>query len=430
MVVPLAGVSVASGIALLVFEPMGSWPASAFAASAWGAIRTLVLAAEFLGRCPWATVRIAARFWPAVLCAAGGLCLRTRGESVRTRRTGLAVLAGSLVLAAALGTFGPGRSFPRLVFFDVGQGDSVLLELPRRRYVLVDAGPGPGAAAGEAAFGVRDAGRSVVLPYLRQEGVTRIECLVITHAHADHFGGAASVLRGVRVDTLLLPAGRSADVHLAGLAELAERRGTTVREARSGDALSVGRFRFAVQWPGEAAAAWPENDNSLVLRGLVSGCAVLLTGDIERRAETAILETRDDISAGVLKVAHHGSGTSSSEEFVRQVRPGLAVIQVGMRNRHGHPDAATLRRLLATGATVLRTDRDGAVVVTFRGGRPVATSVVGGIEHAPGEAQGSSSEPSDGVTGPTVTKEQFSGSMTRRAASSTSSRVTDWMTDG
>jgi competence protein ComEC len=324
-----------------------------------------------------------------------------RAESVRGRRAGLAVLVGSAVLTAALGLTGPGRSFPRLVFFDVGQGDSILLELPRRRYVLVDAGPGPTSADRASGQRVRDAGRDVVLPHLRHEGVTRLDGLVITHAHADHLGGAASVLSAVRVDTLFLPAGGSADARLVELVHLAQRRGARVREVRSGDTLSIGGFRFAVLWPDPTvAASWSENNSSLVLRGLVSGCGVLLTGDIERRAEVRICAAHEDLSAWVLKVPHHGSGTSSTEAFLRRVSPGLAVAQVGERNRHGHPDVETLHRLDAVRAAVLRTDLDGAVVVTIREGRTIARSVASGREHVLREVRSRATSRRTGSRGP------------------------------
>jgi competence protein ComEC len=116
-VVPLAGLSVAAGLAMLAFEPLGSWPASAFAAVAWSSIRLLVWITERLGDCPWATVRIASRFWPAVLCATTGLTLRVRATSVRTRRVGTAVVLASGVVAASLFLAGPGRSYARIVFF-------------------------------------------------------------------------------------------------------------------------------------------------------------------------------------------------------------------------------------------------------------------------------------------------------------------------
>jgi competence protein ComEC len=378
-VVPLAGVAVASGVATLALDPVGAWPASAFAACAWGAIRLLVLVAETLGGCPWATVRVASRFWPVAAFGVAGLGLRMRATSRPGGRAGAAVLAGAALVAAALVFFGPGRSFPRVVFLDVGQGDSVLLELPRRRYALVDAGPGPAPGGEPWRAGPRDAGRVVVVPYLRREGVTRLAGLAVTHAHADHFGGASAVVRAVEVDTLYLPAGGRAKAGLDSLAALAERRGATVREVRSGDAVTLGGVRFDVLWPeGPGVAARPENDRSLVLRGLVSGHPVLLTGDIESRSEERLCGAGTTISASVLKVPHHGSRTSSTEQFVRRVSPRLAVVQVGGRNRHGHPSAEALRRLEAAGATVVRTDLDGAVVLSFRGGTACARTVASG----------------------------------------------------
>jgi len=383
-VVPLAGLSVAAGIAMLAVDALGRWPASAFAAVAWSSIRLLVLITERLGDCPWATVRVASRFWPAVLCATAGLCLRVRAASVRTRRVGTVVVLASGVVAASLVLTGPGRSYARVVFFDVGQGDSILLELPRRQYALVDAGPGPTSVAQAGMPGVRDAGTDVVLRHLRREGITRLAALVVTHAHADHYGGAASVLLGVRVDTLILPVGRTADVRLANLMAVARRRGTGVREVSWGETVRVGNTLLTVLWPDPAVAAeWSENNCSVVLRGSVSGHDLMLTGDIERRAENRLCSMPRLLSADLLKAPHHGSGTSSTEGFIRCVSPGLAVVQVGERNRYGHPDPETLDRLEAAGATVMRTDVDGAVVVTFRRGRAVARCVVSGREWVP-----------------------------------------------
>jgi competence protein ComEC len=385
-VVPLAGVAVASGIATLVFDPIGSWPAGAFAACAWGSIRLLVLVAESLGGCPWATVRVASRFWPVALCAASGLGITLGAASALRRRAGISLLAGASLLAIALAAFGPGRSFPRIVFFDVGQGDSVLLELPRRRYLLVDAGPGPAPGGESWRAGSRDAGRDVVVPHLRRAGVTRLAGVVVTHAHADHFGGAPAVLRAVAVDTLYLPDDGRKRPALDSLACLAERRGTAVREVRSGDALAVGDVRLRVLWPeGPDAGTESENDRSVVLRGLVSDRAILLTGDIESRAEERLCSAGALLSATILKVPHHGSRTSSTGPFVQRASPELAVIQVGARNRHGHPGPSTLRRLKDEGSVVMRTDLDGAVVLTFRRGVVIARTVASGRNWVSGE---------------------------------------------
>jgi len=389
-VVPLAGLSVAAGLAMLAFEPLGSWPASAFAAVAWSSIRLLVWITERLGDCPWATVRIASRFWPAVLCATTGLTLRVRATSVRARRVGTAVVVAAGIVAATLFLTGPGRSHARIVFFDVGQGDSILLELPRRQYALVDAGPGPTSADQVGVPGVRDAGADVVLRHLGREGIARLAALVVTHAHADHYGGAVSVLLGVRVDTLILPVGRTADPRLTNLIAVARRRGTGIREVSWGETLRVGNALLTVLWPDPAVTAeWSENNCSVVLWGSVSGHNLMLTGDIERRAENRLSTMPRLLPADLLKVSHHGSGTSSTKGFIRGVSPGLAVVQVGERNRYGHPCPETLDRLEAAGATVMRTDVDGAVVITFRRGRAVARCVASGREcvlrsHGPG----------------------------------------------
>ncbi len=380
-VVPLAGLSVAAGLAMLACEPLGSWPASAFAAVAWCSIRLLVWITERLGDCPWATVRVASRFWPAVLCATTGICLRVRATSIRARRVGAGIVLASGVLAMTLFLTGPGRSYARIVFFDVGQGDSILLELPRRQYALVDAGPGPTSATQAGVPGVRDAGADVVLRHLKREGITRLAALVVTHAHADHYGGAASVLHGVSVDTLILPVGRAADPRLANLMAVARGRGTGVREICSDETLRIGDAFLTVLWPDPAVTAeWSENNCSVVLWGSVSGHGLMLTGDIERRAEKRLCTEPGLLSAGLLKVPHHGSATSSTGEFIQRVSPGLAVVQVGERNRYGHPCPETLDRLEAAGAAVMRTDVDGAVVVMFRRGRAVARCVVSGRE--------------------------------------------------
>lgn len=149
----------------------------------------------------------------------------------------------------------------------------------------------------------------------------------------------------------------------------------------SGETLRVGDALLAVLWPDRAVTAkWSENNCSVVLWGRVSGHGLMLTGDIELRAEKRLSTMPRLLSADLLKAPHHGSGTSSTEGFIRCVSPGLAVVQVGERNRYGHPDPETLARLEAAGATVMRTDVDGAVVVTFRGGRAVARCVASGRE--------------------------------------------------
>ena len=157
---------------------------------------------------------------------------------------------------------------------------------------------------------------------------------------------------------------------LADVITAARSAGARVREVARGDGVFRNRRSIltALGPPEDWAAGAPsENDRSIVLLASVSGARLLLTGDIERPAERRLLSDGCELRAQVLKVPHHGAATSSTRPFLDAVRPGLAVCSVGLRNRHGHPDRAVIDRLRAGGASVLRTDRDGAVLVSIRG---------------------------------------------------------------
>jgi len=385
--VPLAGLSVASGTATLAFDALGTWPSAAFGAVAWSSCSLLAAVTGLLGAAPWSSVGVATRFWPATLGAVAGLSIVLRARTHRARGAGGALVAAAVAAAVVLSVAGPGRSYPRVVLFDVGQGDSVLLELPRRQYVLVDAGPGPGTllryddnSRAEGSWRPRDLGAAVVVPYLEREAIGRLRMLVVTHAHADHYGGVASVLAAVRVDTLALPPGRTADPRLASIVELARKRRTRVVEVARGRTMAFGSTSVRVLSPErEFARRCSENDASVVLSADLAGGSVLLTGDIEDAAEGRLLGARG-IAADLLKVPHHGSDTSSTTEFLGRVLPSLAVVQTGEGNRHGHPGDDALGRIRRAGALVARTDLDGAVVVDFCGGSMKARCVLSGRE--------------------------------------------------
>lgn len=252
--------------------------------------------------------------------------------------------AGALALLLAAGALvawpllRPPDGRLRLTVLDVGQGDAIVVETPDGRALLIDAGPGGPMRL--------DTGERVVAPYLWNRGYLRLATAIVTDPDADHAGGSAAI-----------------------------RRLFTVAEPWDAETLARGPHWFggamlSLVWPRADAArhaAQGRNDETLVLRIEYGLASFLLASDIEAAAEQALVASRAPLGATVLKVAHHGSRTSSTPEFLRAVAPTLAVVSVGARNPYGHPDAGVLERLRTAGARVFRTDSDGAVILETDG---------------------------------------------------------------
>ncbi|HUH13255.1 MAG TPA: ComEC/Rec2 family competence protein, partial [Longimicrobiales bacterium] len=281
------------------------------------------------------------------------------------RRLAAVGMAASRVIAAPV--LARQRSTLEIHAIDVGQGDALALRTPRGRWILVDAGPrGMGY----------DAGRSRVVPYLLRQGAGRLDLLVITHPDADHVGGAAAVLDALGAGAVLDPglaAGK--DVYLEALREAAE-GGTRWLAGVAGDELEIDgvRLRVLAPAPGEVAGGAESNAVSVVFRAEFGAFAALFTGDADVAVERRLLRDGPELlRAQLLKVGHHGSATSTSEELLVAMGTPLAVISVGRRNRYGHPHPAVLERLERRGVRVLRTDRNGAI--TIRAARSGAVRV-------------------------------------------------------
>jgi len=271
--------------------------------------------------------------------------------AVTVRRARPPVVLGA-VLALALGavlsrTQAAGLAAPaglRITFLDVGQGDATLIQW-RRSAILVDTGPPDGP----------------VLACLRRAGVRRLDLLVVTHAQADHDGGAAAVLHALPVALVLDGRDGVRDPNGVRMAMEAARRGVRLLSAHAGEVLRVGGIALRVLWPapGHAEAGADPNQRAIVAEADAGGVRTLLTAD----AESDVLAGLDLGAVDVLKVSHHGSADARLPALLERLRPRLAAIEVGRRNVYGHPAAATVRALLAAGAAVVRTDRDGSVSV-------------------------------------------------------------------
>lgn len=231
-------------------------------------------------------------------------------------------------------------------FLDVGQGDAILLQSPSGRRILVDTGPDRSVLAG--------LGRH--LPLLDRS----IDLLVITHADTDHSAGAADVLRRYRVGALLLPSPKGATpAYRAALAEAAARRVPVLFPDPGLDLRFDDGLTLDIVWPTPAGRRLDTNNAGIALRAMTHDRSVLLTGDMEKPAETALLKTGAPLGADVLKVAHHGSATSTATGMLLAVSPRKAVISAGRRNAYGHPSPAVLGRLRAAGVAVHVTGWEG-----------------------------------------------------------------------
>jgi competence protein ComEC len=248
-----------------------------------------------------------------------------------------------------------------LVFFDVGQGDALLVSTPTGEHILVDTGP--------RSFGGGSAVEYSVLPYLKQRGIDRLNAVVVTHPDGDHLGGLPSILRTVSVGRVL-HSGQQVDTDLYGRTRrLMKEHGVSERAVKRGDAFRVGNVRFQVLGPPARPlrrGIESENGRSVVLHLAYGETDLLLPGDVEATAEQDLVRTYgSQLASRVVKVPHHGSETSSTPLFVETAVDSSgktrAVVSVGQSNRFGMPDPNVLERWRAKGASVQSTAEDGAV---------------------------------------------------------------------
>lgn len=253
----------------------------------------------------------------------------------------------------------------RATFLDVGQGDAALVDLPDGSLLVIDTGGAPN--------GGPDPGERVLVPLLRARRRERIEHLVLTHPHPDHYGGLPAVVEALPVGALW-DTGQALDEHpdgeLSALLREVERRGVRMRRpgALCGPPREIGGAWLEVLWPcPRFDPGWEPNDNSLVIRLRYGRRTFLFAGDAEVHTEASLAGRIGHVD--VLKVPHHGSRTSSTEALLDELTPRIAVISSGGGNRFGHPHPEVLERYARRGVSVLRTDLEGGVVVTTDGAR-------------------------------------------------------------
>jgi len=253
---------------------------------------------------------------------------------------------------------------------DVGQGESLFLATPAGRTLLLDAGGFPSWRPGAAAQLRFDHGEDVVSPYLWTRGLRRLDAVALSHAHDDHAQGLLAVIENFRPREIWVSRATSGPVwdRVERHARLYQ---TQIRRLQAGDQFQFGGAALAVLSPPPdyQPAETAHNNDSLVIQLSYGQRTFLLTGDIENQMEQRMIAHMGPLRADVLKVAHHGSRTSTSGELLDMLRPSFAVISAGLHNRYGLPHATVVDRLASRRIQTLRTDTDGLVTVRTDGYR-------------------------------------------------------------
>ena len=233
-------------------------------------------------------------------------------------------------------------------FIDVGQGDCAVVFTPNKKCLIFDTG-----GVREKVF---DIGERVVVPYLKHENIFEVEKIFLTHVHEDHSGGAGAIIKKFPVGEIIT-AGEPKSEYSAVFG-IAEEKLKNLRAGQSGEKFFIDGVEVEILF---APKVGTDNEISNVYQIRYGEITFLITGDLVKEIESQILAEKIDVKSTVLKVGHHGSATSSSEEFLRAVNPKVAVICVGQGNNFGHPRAEVLERLEKIHAKIFRTDSDGLI---------------------------------------------------------------------
>jgi competence protein ComEC len=268
----------------------------------------------------------------------------------------------------------------------VGQGDAALVTMPDGTTLLIDGGGRPDfrgsrkQSENAASFAdvesdapferdTRSIGEAVVSEYLWWRGLDRVDYILATHADADHMDGLNDVARNFQILSAFVARTPGNDPEYVTFAETLRERKIPLSIVAAGDVLQFGGVTVTALWPmpTDDKNAPSRNNDSIVLHLQFGERIILMTGDLEKEGEAAILSSNNNLRSDVVKVGHHGSKTSSTQAFVSSSKPRLAVISVGLTSMFGHPNQEVVERWRAGGAEVLTTGKRGTITVTTDG---------------------------------------------------------------
>lgn len=245
----------------------------------------------------------------------------------------------------------------KVYFIDVGQGDCTMIKAPNNKTILIDGG--------------EDFEGRVVLPYLLDRKITKIDYMIISHFDSDHVGGLLKIMEELKVKNIIISKQFQDSDNYETFKEIVNRKKIKVYTVQKGDKLIIEKNLYIdFLWPNNSNPI-PENilnNNSIVCKVIYNNFSILFTGDIEEVAENEIVreyENTKALESTVLKVGHHGSRTSTTEDFIEKINPKIALIGVGENNKFGHPNEEVLERLETGGSKIYRTDEMGEIVLSI-----------------------------------------------------------------
>ena len=259
------------------------------------------------------------------------------------------VLAGAFELFQGTVAITPGEEL-KVHFLDVGQGDSIFIELPTNETILIDAS-------------IKEASNKII-NHLREENVSKIDYVFATHPHSDHIGGMSAVIKAFDIGQIYMPKAVTTTKTYENLLLTIKDKNLKIKTAKAGNTIiDTDDLKLVVLAPNQDSYE-SLNNYSIVLKLTYKEKSFLFTGDAETLSEK---EITGDVEADVLKVGHHGSRTSTSQAFLNKVNPSYAVISVGLNNDYKHPHQEVLDRLEKKNIKIYRTDQNGDIIFTTDG---------------------------------------------------------------